>query len=545
MDMQIQRIDHLGIIAGVIKDLKIVELIDQKISKDKREEISTGEAIAGMIINGLGFSDRPLSLTPQFFESKAMETLFREGVEADHFNRFKLGRALDDCFEYGCDQLFSEISFEVCKKENVDCRFNSEDTTTFSLTGEYDESSDEHVIEVKHGYSKDHRPDLKQVVLELMVSQDGGVPLVSKSWDGNASDSKIFRERAKALIQEFKKSETPRYLVADSKLYCEDSIDYLKEVPFVTRIPATIKLENEITKAAIEDKRIWQKIDEENQYKTFEVEHYGIKQRWIVVQSQESIHRAEKRIQKAIEKEKKALEGDLKKLIKQKFHCREDALENLAALNKKRKFHQVKPLDIISHKHFKGRGKPKKDAEYEILWQIQGEVVFDESAREMLVGQESCYVIGSTALKEDLSDSEIIIGYKGQNSSVEKGFRFLKDPLFFVSSLFIKKSERIMGLLMVMTLALLIYSIAQRRLRHYLKENQKTLPNQIKKEINQPTLRWVFQMMEGINAVILSLEEGRKVIIHGLNNLRKRIIDCFGFEVAKIYQLEKDLLVPF
>jgi transposase len=74
MDMQIQRIDHLGVIAGVIKDLKIIELIDQKIPKDEREEISTGEAIAGMIINGLGFSDRPLSLTPQFFESKAINT---------------------------------------------------------------------------------------------------------------------------------------------------------------------------------------------------------------------------------------------------------------------------------------------------------------------------------------------------------------------------------------------------------------------------------------------------------------------------------------
>jgi transposase len=538
MDMQIQRIDHLGVIAGVIKDLKIIELIDQKIPKDEREEISTGEAIAGMIINGLGFSDRPLSLTPQFFESKAMEELFREGVAAEHFNRFKLGRALDDCFEYGCDELFSEISFSVCKKENVDCRFNSEDTTTFSLTGEYDECSDEHVVEIKHGYSKDHRPDLKQVVLELMVSQDGGVPLVSKSWDGNASDSKIFKEGAKALIEEFKKSEKPRYLIADSKLYCESSIDYLKEVPFVTRIPATIKLENEIVKKAIAESSIWEEMDEENQYKTFEVEHYGMKQRWIVVQSQESINRSEKRMQKAIEKEKESLEGGLKKLSKQRFHCQEDALKNLEMLNKKRKFHQVRSLGIIAHKHFKGRGKPKKDAEYEILWQIRGEILLDEKSKTVLIQQESCYVISSTALKEDLSDCEIIEGYKGQNSSVERGFRFLKDPLFFVSSLFIKKPERIMGLLMIMTLALLVYSIAQRRLRNYLKENQKTLPNQIKKEINTPTLRWVFQMMEGINVVILALEEGKKVMIQGLNTVRKRIIECFGFEVAKIYQLE-------
>lgn len=73
---EVERLDHLGIIAGVIKDLKLVEFIDEKISKDKREEVSCGEAIAGMILNGLGFSDRPLTLTPQFFENKALSYLF-------------------------------------------------------------------------------------------------------------------------------------------------------------------------------------------------------------------------------------------------------------------------------------------------------------------------------------------------------------------------------------------------------------------------------------------------------------------------------------
>ena len=147
--------------AGVAKDLKIVELINRRIPQDPREAISVGEAIVGMIINGLGFSDRPMSLTPQFFQSKAMGRMFREEVTGDHFNRHKLGRALDDCYSYGCDTLFAEISFEVCQAEKIDCRFNSEDTTTFTVTGEYDQDCDEHVIEITHGYSKDHRPDLK------------------------------------------------------------------------------------------------------------------------------------------------------------------------------------------------------------------------------------------------------------------------------------------------------------------------------------------------------------------------------------------------
>jgi transposase len=90
----VERLDHLGIVAGVIKDLKIIELIDEKLGIYKDESISVGETVAGMIINGLGFSNKPMSLTPLFFEHIPLELLFREGVKAADFNRFKQGRSL-------------------------------------------------------------------------------------------------------------------------------------------------------------------------------------------------------------------------------------------------------------------------------------------------------------------------------------------------------------------------------------------------------------------------------------------------------------------
>ena len=71
---------------------------------------------------------------------------------------------------------------------------------------------------ITRGHSKDHRPDLKQAVLEVMVSQDGG-PFLSQSWDGNASDTEVFKERRAALIAQFEASEAPWYLIADCKLY--------------------------------------------------------------------------------------------------------------------------------------------------------------------------------------------------------------------------------------------------------------------------------------------------------------------------------------
>ena len=100
----------------------------------------------------------------------------------------------------------------------------------------------------------------------------------------------------------------------------------------------------------------------------------------------------------------------------------------------------------------------------------------------------------------------------------------MKDPLFFTSSLFLKKQERIEGLLMVMTLALLVYSIAQRRLRRYLQTTGKTLPNQIRKEISRPTLRWIFQMMEGIEYIEVTIDNKTQETITGVTKLRMRIL---------------------
>ena len=94
--LNIKRFGHLGLVAATIKDLGLVEFIDSHFKQDDKENISTGEAIAGMIINGLGFTQRPMTLTPQFFENKPLDILFRDGVSASHFNRFKLGRTLDD-----------------------------------------------------------------------------------------------------------------------------------------------------------------------------------------------------------------------------------------------------------------------------------------------------------------------------------------------------------------------------------------------------------------------------------------------------------------
>jgi transposase len=534
--VRVERLDHFGLIASVIKDVGLISMIDARLIPDKQEEITPGEAVAGMILNGLGFANRPLSLTPQFFANKPLDLLLRAGVEAQMFNRFKLGRTLDEVHMYGCDLLFSELALAVCAQEGIAQRFHHLDTTSFSLSGDYVPESDEQAIRITYGYSKDHRPDLKQAVLELLVSQDGGVPLVSKSWDGNASDTQIFQERAQALMKAFASAPTPRYLVADAKLYTEDTAATLAKLGFITRIPGTLKLVSQVITQVLKQD-LWQRLDETTRYHRLELCHYGMAQRWLVVSSQAARERAEASVTKAQQREGEAIEKQLLHLQAKRFETPEAAHAALAALAKSWRYHQVDTARVIEHKHYAGKGRPTSTSPIQsIAWQMRAQTRPDQERIAFRKQQGACFVIGTNIDISQLSDREVMQAYKAQ-AQAEGGFRFLKDPLFFVSSLFVKKPCRIQGLLMVMTLALLVYSVTQRRLRHHLARQNETLPNQINQPTQRPTLRWVFQLLEGIHRVRVTVQGEVHDLIEGLNAVQIKILRLFGEEVCRLYQI--------
>ena len=68
--LSVERLDHLGIIATVIRDLGLIEMIDARLMPDEQEEITPGEAVAGMILNGLGFANRKYSANPLPLQKK-------------------------------------------------------------------------------------------------------------------------------------------------------------------------------------------------------------------------------------------------------------------------------------------------------------------------------------------------------------------------------------------------------------------------------------------------------------------------------------------
>jgi transposase len=462
--VHVERLDHLGVIASVIKDIELIEMITARLVPDAQEVLTPGDALAGMILNGLGFAHRPLSLTPQFFANKPLEQLFRGGIRAEMLNRFKLGRTLDEVYTYGCDLWFHELALAVCAQEGLDLRFNHLDTTSVARHGEYVPDSDEPAMTSTDGYAKDHRPDLKQAVLELMVSQDGGVPFGSKSWDGHTSDMKVFQARAQALLAAFQHAPSPRYLSAASKLDHEANAPNLQLLDVITRIPHPLRSVSQvITQALAWD--TWHRLDDETRDQCLELCHDGMAQRWLIVQSNAALERAEATLTNARQREEAAITKPLVHRPAARFQTAEVAQDALAALAKRWTYHPVDSSTLIAHKRSGGQGRPTPHPPLKaIAWHIQAQVRPHQEAMRHHQQVKACFVLGTHIGTSALSDAEVMAAYTGQ-SSVEGGCRFLKDPLFFVSSLFVTKPSRIEGLLMVMTLALLVYSVAQRRMR--------------------------------------------------------------------------------
>ena len=129
-----QRLDHLGIVAGICDEIGLVNIIDRLVPAPRRQ-VSIGQAVKAMIINALGFVSRPLYLTPEFFANKPVELLIGPGITAEMLNDDSLGRALDALFEAGLTETFAQVASHALRQYGIEHRFIHVDISSFHVHG--------------------------------------------------------------------------------------------------------------------------------------------------------------------------------------------------------------------------------------------------------------------------------------------------------------------------------------------------------------------------------------------------------------------------
>ena len=534
--IEIVNLDHLGIVAGVIDEMELVEEVNKKVGLRAKEAVSPGQVMKAMILNGLGFLSAPLYLFENFFVGKATEHLIGEGVIAEQLNDDRIGRALDKYYEVGTTNLFTAIALKAAQKFQVEKESVHLDSSSISVEGEYKSKEEENqeieeemkAIKIVHGYSRDKRPDLKQFIIDMVVSGDGDVPLYLKIDDGNADDKSVFVER----LKEFKKQWTFEGIcVADSALYTAENIGAMVGMKWITRVPLSIKeAQNKIVEIEEEE---W----EQSQIKGYRIatkssEYANIKQRWLVVESEARKKAALKKISEQVEKQLENAQASLRKLLKQEYACIADAEIGIKMLSDSWKYHEIKEIKCTEKASKKSQSKTEKgNQEKKIVYQVTGEIEQRESVIEQEKVKAGRFILATNILDDKVvSNEKILWEYKAQQSN-ERGFRFLKDPLFFTASVFVKKPERVEAIAMIMGLCLLVYNLAQRKLRKQLEIAQEGVRNQVKKSTNKPTMRWIFQMFQAVHLVRINGEKQ----VSNLTQERQEILQHLGKDCCQYY----------
>ncbi|QEP43011.1 IS1634 family transposase [Ectothiorhodospiraceae bacterium BW-2] len=528
-------LDHLGLVSAMIDELGLVEQIDALLPKDEEKQtISHGQAVKAMILNGLGFAHRALYLTPLFFRDKPVDRLIGEGVTADQINDDALGRALDAVYNYGIDSLYGQLAVKSVHTLGLTGGIYHMDSSSFHTDGRYNsecppqEGSD--IIHVTKGYSRDHRPDLNQVVLQLICENKSGIPVLMQPLSGNSNDKINFRDTVTKHIAQLKKDVGLEYLVADSAFYTRETLELSQDLFWISRVPETLSLALYFIESHAPSLMV-----DFNQMSMIDLPcQYGdIDQRWLLVYSPEARQRSLKTCKKQFQKVSDKEMRNINALFRQEFACQADAEQSVEKLQKQLKLTELTDIEYKEVARYSKKGRPAKNAKPDkIVIQVSAILSSDSSLFQKKIQQKSCFIIATNQLdSNELPNSKLLKIYKEQQK-VERGFRFLKDPLFMATTFFVKSEERLMAITMIMTLCLMIYAALEHRIRQALSQFDEFFPDQVGGLTNKPTARWVFLYFKGIHVLVIRKCEE---MILNLNEHQKKLLLLLGKRYIDVY----------
>ena len=498
-------IQHLPIISAYAKKIGVVEVINSLVPTEM--EIDAGTIVLGMILDTLT-GRSPLYRLDDFFEGQDTELLLGKTIDPLKFSDHTVGRVLDRIYDHGTVKLFSEISMRALDQFNIDRRHLSFDTTSVSVEGDYmlysGQNDDSNVMNIVHGHSKDHRPDLKQFLVK-MLCVDGTIPVFGQTENGNASDKTINNEIlssiSKYMADNGIKKEGFIY-IADSAMVTKKNLEKIENgIQFISRLPANYGECSRLIKEAIA-KDEWVELGKLSAtvetkkrpaaiYKACETQAnlHGKSYRAVVVHSSAHDKRRDKKIDRELKKEHTELAKKLTALSKQEFFCRADAEKSATELTKgKHQFYKA-ILEITEVPKYK-RGRPKQDGSRivdKIMYTVSGNLVETGAVLE-LRKETGCFVMLCNVPvdgENGYSSYDILRAYKDQYG-IEQNFGFIKNTPI-VNSIFLKKAERIEVLSLILLLSLLIWRLIEYNMRRYAKENDKDLPGWKKRRTDKPT----------------------------------------------------------
>lgn len=521
--------------------MNLRNILEEFFPKKSNSEISTVDVLILLICN-LTIGKAPLYELNDWAKKLNLKAL---NIELDNqslqFTDDRFGRALDKLFEADRASLITQIVMQVIESFNIKLDQIHNDSTTIKAFGEYSGKSTSG-LEFKKGRSKDHRPDLKQLVYTLTISNDGAVPIHHKVYSGNQSDSSTHIETWKTLSSIC--SKTSFLYVADSKLCTDKQLNYITEHGgrAITVVPENWKEVKDFKEALRNTKKskteIWRRLNEENEivyYYSFDEKcyskHRGYKIHWILSTdtSKEDKEQRERLLNKS--------ENDFKKLLpqlnKRNLKTQESIQNKCEAILKKRKVEKFFIIEICKTNVEYTKKRKRKDKiqeikvvkeEYTLSWKRNNKAL---KAEENVDG-----VFPLLTTDKKISSREVIQAFKYQ-PKLEKRFSQFKS-VHNAAPIFLKKITRVEANMFLFFISLMIQALIEREIRNKMVENKienlTIYPES--REALHPTTNIIFDRFSSISSYEI-IEQNSDLIEYyqdELSETQQNILKMLGIE---------------
>jgi transposase len=469
-----------------MQQMRLAETINQQMGRANSQSlIDPGTTVAVMIHNILGNEPVRLYRLGHFFADKPLPLLFpwQPGLSLAALNDDRAGRALDELWRAGPQKVFSAVSQQILALYGLDASVLHLDSTSKSFYGAYEHQGEQAVPQLTHGYSKEHRPDLVQLLFGVGTTRDG-VVVYGDVASGNTQDMVANGTWITQVRQQLGLEAQPFLLyVADSAVVTEDNLKALRlrHQELISRLPARYSLHEELLALAPDEPEQWTDLGALGQgkaatrYQVWETEAdlAGATYRFLVLRSDSLAQQHRRTWERRVTKEWARLEKGLAQVDRQRFESESQAEAHWAAFlaQHKRVYHQVgatiEAVEVELPYPQRGRPASGRSRPTARRYRLVVTVAADPAAYRAARRKEGKFVlITSLSHPQAYPARSILAEYKEQHTA-ERAFRFLKDPTW-VGAFCLKKPERIVALAYILLMAAMVYTLLERQVRQRL-----------------------------------------------------------------------------
>lgn len=534
-ELDTKRIGALPLVHHLFGRLRFKECLERHLPRSDPRAKLPPATVLGVLVRNLVLARVPLYGLGEWVEHRVPALLGLTPDQLKLLNDDRVGRSLDRLFDADRKALLTELVVHMVREVGISLEELHNDSTTLSMHGDYDGANGRLVrgkpsLVVNYGHSKDHRPDLKQLLWILTISADGAVPVHFKVADGNTEDSTTHIENWEALRHLVGSADF--LYVADSKLCTRANLKHIHENAgrFITVMPRSRKEDGQFKDWLQENTPGWEEVarkphsrlkngppDVFSALPTPIPDADGFRVIWF--RSSHKIERDARRRSDSIQAAGTALQKLRARLEgpRPRFQSRAavaQAVEEILRQTDAERWIGFE-LTSVDEAHFRQekRGRPGKNTRwrrqlktrFKLTWSLRDDqVAYDARC-------DGIFPLITNRSKEEMSADQVLDAYKSKQPLVEKRHDLLKN-IEAATPIYLKSISRIEALLFLHFFALVAHALIERQVRRAMAMREmKTLPLYPEgRPCKAPSARRILEIFENEQRHLLC-REGRVV----------------------------------